>query len=217
MEHSTPRKQPPHIDPEHIFEHFAECRYYIGDFFEEATKAYYGAVRLATLGSVDICPDHQIDEDTFLECKSVGRNGNTILYSSQLAKHAEFVNSGKRLYYIFWLHQLDVGTCISVAELHAGLARMLRKVIVIPLGEILCATDERQQRVLNYRGRVDIAGKWHREKNMMGWQLRPNKMQKSPPMQAPAIQVYGVTIPKFTIYQPYDLDELLRARDESPF
>jgi hypothetical protein len=217
MEHSTPRNKLIKIDPEHIFEHFAECRYYIGNFFEEATKEYYGAVRLSTIGSVDICPDHQLDETTFFECKSVGRNGNSILYASQLEKHSAFVSTGKQLYYVFWLHQLDVSTCISVGELHAGLARSLRKVIVVPLEVITRATEGRQQRTLNYRGRVGLDGKWVREKDMKGWQVRPNKLPKPPPMTAPELRVYDVVIPKFPIYQPFELDERLAARDEEPF
>lgn len=58
------------------------CRTWIGDFFEAATAAITGGVRLKTDCSADICPDIKISDRLYIESKSVGINGSLIIFNS---------------------------------------------------------------------------------------------------------------------------------------
>jgi len=103
------------------------CRYHVGNYFERRTAEFYNGVQLATTGAKGTyCPDVYREADaTYYESKSVGNNGNVIIYEMRIHKDAEFAATHE-LFYVAWRHNLALkvwrNDFDSVDELRAALA-----------------------------------------------------------------------------------------------
>jgi hypothetical protein len=105
-------------------ESWAQVRNLCGDFYEQATAELFGAIRIATRGNYDYCPDLAMPTAIadYAEVKSVGNTGRIIVYQSRAAKDAALEAGGSRLVYVIWRHRTKTKDVQSVAQLYERLA-----------------------------------------------------------------------------------------------
>lgn len=113
----------------------AQRRVYVGEFFEQATQALFGAERLNVSTAADICPDLVLHPAHYLENKSIGKSGELVVRKQQFDREMQFTETNLA-YYVLWRHDAAVITSTSREDLYAMLARHAREVLVIPSSKI---------------------------------------------------------------------------------
>ncbi len=134
------------------------ARYHIGDFFEGVTAKWLRAVQLKTDGRFDICPDiwDRLD-DAYIECKSIGLSGTSILYDIRIEKDRKLVDmiaqEKKRLRYVFWRHTLAINQQLAASralvDLQDALRRSIVQVCVVDFADLESLCHSLPTRVLN--------------------------------------------------------------------
>jgi hypothetical protein len=107
----------------------AQRRVYVGEFFERATQALFGAHRLQVSTAAYICPDLEL-EGRYLENKSIGKSGELIVRKNQLDREKEFCKEHS-CYYVLWRHTAPVMTSATRADLYQMLAMQAQEVLVL--------------------------------------------------------------------------------------
>lgn len=122
----------------------AQRRVYVGEFFEQATQALFGAERLTVSTAADICPDLVLHPARFLENKSIGKSGELVVRKQQFEREEEFLSTNRGLcYYVMWRHDAAVIESKTREDLYAMLARHAREVLVIPTSSIHALCKQR--------------------------------------------------------------------------
>ena len=179
------------------FDKQAALRTHTGEFYEEASAALLDGLRMTT-DSRCLCPDiqHQSDDHLFAEVKSIGRNGQGLLYEQRMEKYEAFAKQGNKVHYLFWFHNAEctVENCPTLYDLHRVLAAHTLRALMIPM-ELVHARARQQNRVkLNYRGYKDNP----RREIMWGYRLPGGWFRECEHGQAPAmawdIKAYNSTI-----------------------
>lgn len=110
----------------------AACRNYAGEFFELATIQLLGGYRLLIDATKDYCPDIQVAKNSYLEVKSIGRNGAAMCYEARLAKDSDLIaQNGSTLRYILWNHNYKCGANETLGSLRRGLAESVKAVYLV--------------------------------------------------------------------------------------
>jgi hypothetical protein len=156
------RKQPPpsFLDWTDRPINVAACRNYAGDFAEELTAEVTGARRLATDCRFDLCPDLEWDKTTFIESKSVGVSGQSIVYKWRMEKDLEAALTGDhRLYYMIWHHKANVNRVKYLNDLRTLMAVNINFGILLPLADLYEEVSKRPIKTLNAKHAKDTHGK----------------------------------------------------------
>jgi hypothetical protein len=127
----------------------AETRNHCGEFAETLTAAVSGGVRLKTDGRADYCPDIDHGDNTYGECKSVGKNRQVIIYEARREKDRRFVAAGHKLYYWFWHHKLNVKVFTDVETLNCAWLESLQYGVLLPFAVVDGMMAARPLRLLN--------------------------------------------------------------------
>jgi len=113
----------------------ASVRYYIGDFFEEATEVALKARRLKTEAG-SLCPDLRMGSGVYLECKSIGKSSDCIVFDHRMESYEVMIQSGKPLYYIFWRHVASMKGVAFVKDINERLAEAAQDVAIVPAEDV---------------------------------------------------------------------------------
>jgi hypothetical protein len=177
----------------------AMARPFVGDFFEEATRILMGAVRLKT-DATKTCPDNQIPSGEYIECKSVGNSGNSLLYDHRIEKYDTFMAAGNRLYYVLWRHTCPATKYKTLYALREALSRAITHVMIVEASEVHTIAWECPQRFTSYSGT---------KKDPSKYKLKParvltGKVIKSwvrgEPTRVRMGAVYGYEIQEFPVF-----------------
>jgi hypothetical protein len=185
----------------------AATRNLCGDFFEQATAAALGAVRLKTDGTAEVCPDLRIDLTTYLESKSVGATGASIIYASRMRKDLRFCREHEAcIWYCLWHHKVKVTDLRTVRELYRHLAAGIRHVTLLPLPIVRDLTRSRALKVLNkhYTSRKgEPLAYGDRSKGYgIGWSTPLNLYHTRCEVEfvhQGSLNVYDIDLPPFTV------------------
>jgi hypothetical protein len=110
------------------------------------------AVRLRTDGTVNVCPDlmHRDQAGTFLESKSVGCTGHSIIYASRLRKDRDWCRAHQvQLYYAIWHHTCKVSGIACEWDLYEGLCTRLSYLVLLPHPVIYACARQHPLKMLN--------------------------------------------------------------------
>lgn len=136
------------------------ARYWVGDFFEEATAAVTGAVRFRTDSRCAVCPDlgkRAGDLDYYFEAKATA-SGKVIVYASRLAKdEALAATVGGRLYYWVWSYR-RAAAAGSRDGLRSLLAWAASSVAVVPWTVVHGLVTHTPRKVVNSGAGQDGGG-----------------------------------------------------------
>lgn len=113
----------------------AAIRYYVGDFFEEATRVALNAQRLKTT-SGRVCPDLKLASGAYVECKSIGKSSDCIVFDHRMESYEKMIAEGKRLFYIFWRHTASLKGVAFVSEVNERLALAVSDAVIVSAQEI---------------------------------------------------------------------------------
>lgn len=131
---------------------YAQSRPYIGDFYEEATRALMGGVRLRTDAQSEICPDIVLPSlDAYVEVKSVGRGNSRTIYEHRIEKY-KWLASRHPVYFAFWFHSMDCTELTTLFKLQADLAASTQCVCVIRADDVFAAYYQGKLRATSYSG-----------------------------------------------------------------
>lgn len=146
---------------------YAMARPYIGAFYEEATAVLLGAKRLKTEAE-KICPDLLTPKGNYVECKSIGRHGDSLLYEHRIDKYQVFMDAGHRLYYVLWRHRFHFQEApTQLFAMRAQLAAATKAVAVVPGPEVHSIAWQSKSRFTSYSGQ-------HRTSSI--YKLKPARM-----------------------------------------
>lgn len=129
----------------------AMARPFVGDFFEEATRVLSGGVRLKT-ETDSLCPDLLLPNGFFCEVKSVGNSRQSLLYEHRIEKYERLMRQGKKLLYVFWLHNCRSTDYKTLFTLREALARSVVSVAVVPAKVVYKAAKKGTSRLTGYSG-----------------------------------------------------------------
>lgn len=120
---------------------------------EQAAAERFGWVRLHNDNRCDVCPD-LIDPRSggrrFIECKSVGRSNQAIVYRSRMEADLEWTaQKGLELYYCIFCHAADAQGCQFKSDLHRALAATMYQALIFPLGAFWDELKHRPAKKLN--------------------------------------------------------------------
>lgn len=131
---------------------YAMARPYIGAFYEEATAVLFGAKRLKTEAE-KICPDLLTPKGNYVECKSIGRHGDSLLFEHRIDKYQVFMAAGNRLYYVLWRHQFHFQEApMQLFAMRAQLAAATKAAAVVPGPEVHAVARQSKSRFTSYSG-----------------------------------------------------------------
>jgi hypothetical protein len=186
------------------FKSIAAVRNWAGDFFEEATHALTGAVRLKTDGSCDVCPDLKLRDKVYLESKCVGQSQSAIIYDHRFARDEKLVaHEGGEMFYCFWHHDLECNGCRTLFELRAGLATHVETLIVVKLEQLAALLKTRPIRTLNasYETRTGIPLGYGSNGYGRGWSFPLSLLVPlcSLPFVVDGTRAYGVTLRPYAV------------------
>src|SRR5436189_4899638 len=103
---------------------------------------------MRTDGTAEYCPDLLLSDGSYAENKSVGRNGNSIVYSGRAIKDAKF-SANCSLYYVWWKHNANAYAAKTIGELRETLAASLQYVLILPHECVAAAILATPERLLN--------------------------------------------------------------------
>lgn len=190
---------------------WAQTRNLCGEFYERATAAALNSTRLRTDGTMAVCPDlrHNLHPQTFIESKSVGSTGHSIIYAARMRKDRQFskVHDVSFMYSI-WHHRVRTKDITSEFDLYERLAAGTQYLIVLPLTVVYPLARSCSLKVLNkkYRERKEgrkYLGYADRSKGYgIGWSIPLKKMQGLCPVmrQVGPISVGQFIIPRTIVY-----------------
>jgi hypothetical protein len=147
-------------------------RYWLGDFFEEATARITGARRLVTDSRCKYCPDLHLHKRVFLESKGVGNTGAVLLYRGRVERDRNFQRKSRAtLLYCIWRHTAAPcrAECMgSLDTLRSTLATQTVSVMVVPFELVESLVINEPARIINTR-----YGRTHDYPNKYGegWRL----------------------------------------------
>jgi len=184
------------------FTSWAQTRHATGQFAEELVLKLLGGEAMVTDGQADICPDIRLDARTYLECKSVGRGKNGILYEHILDRGVRFVRRNKvKLFYVFCIHSLGrAGDSADLFALRRRMATSIDRLIIVPFSEVVEYTKTARLQKMNYRS-ASRTGKLNEP--MPGWKISAAALRKwssGQPTFAFDTLVYGCPTGGFPIY-----------------
>lgn len=110
----------------------AQTRNHCGEFAEQLTAIVVGGHRLKTDSRADYCPDILCGASTYVECKSVGRNGYGFVFEGRRAKDQSFNADGRQLLYLFWRHRMKTEGIGDVDELRRQWCASVKLGILVP-------------------------------------------------------------------------------------
>lgn len=147
-------------------------RYWLGDFFEEATARITGARRLITDSKCAYCPDLHLGKKVFLESKGVGNTGAVLLYRGRVDRDGAFQKRERsKLFYCIWRHVASPCSPAAIGSLDTlrdMLATQTVSVMVVPFELVESLVINEPTRIINTRyGRADREA----TKYGMGWRL----------------------------------------------
>jgi hypothetical protein len=177
-----------------------QTRPFVGDFYEEATKAWLGAFRLRT-EAFKLCPDLAMDPDLHLEVKSVGNSKSRIIYEHRREKYDRFMADGAKLYYVFWFHNCEAAKNASLFGLRAKLAARTQWVIVAPGKLVHDVLLDCPVRMISYSiDKTDPEKKWYKRAARTIGGANWRKLMAGQSQMAFVGPVYGNTMPAVPAY-----------------
>jgi hypothetical protein len=183
------------------FYSMAQTRNATGEFCEEATAKLLGGKRLSTQGTVDICPDIELEKDRrYLEVKSVGAGRCALLYEHILDRTVRFVRRNKvSVSYVFWIHTVAAATLPSLFDLRREMASHIDRVIIVPFTAVHDAIKDITPRKMNYRARE------HNGQSipMLGWAIPVKQLRtwgQGQPRMAFDTEVFGYPMGGYPVY-----------------
>ncbi len=184
------------------FYSWAQCRNATGDFVEEAVSKVLGGRRMCTDGRAGICPDIELDTKHYLECKSIGKGKNGILYEHILDRAERFVRRNRvKLHYVFWIHTIRASDSADLFALRRAMAAGVDRLIVVPYEAVRDYVKTERLQVMNYRS-ASRNGKPNEP--MPGWKISTKQLKlwsAGQPTFAFDTTVYGCPTGGFPIYR----------------
>jgi hypothetical protein len=191
--------------PEHGYESrpltVAATRSFVGDFVEEMTVAAFGGTRLKTDSRADICPDIKLGDNLYLECKSIGRTKDIIVYLSRLEKDLEFVRRGNRIFYVLWNHDYKMVDGLTLGGLRDGVAQSFKSVSIIDLATLAPLLKATPVKTLN--ASLDKRSGYGSYGYTDGYRLRLDqaKAQLTNGIELSSLEVYGRRTSTISVYR----------------
>jgi hypothetical protein len=186
------------------FTSMAQTRTATGEFCEEATRQLLGGERLSTQGTVDICPDIKLDEQRYLEVKSVATKRCALLYEHILDRTVRFVRRNKvTIWYCFWVHGVAAAQIPSLFDLRRAMASSMERLIIVPFPIVHEVVKRLPPRKMNYRAREHNGDSIP----MLGWSIPVAQLKawsQGQPRMAFDTTVYGYTMGGYPIYGAVD-------------
>lgn len=145
----------PSLFPEHdnrpLTSH-ALIRWYVGMWFQEATRVLTGALPHATDNRADVCPDLSHPGGGFLEVKALAKGRESILFRHRLERDRDLVRStGRSLTYLYWIHRAPVLEARTLFDLRDMLATATSEVLAVPAERIQRAVRGLPTAMLEYK------------------------------------------------------------------
>lgn len=139
----------------------AHARTVIGNYFDALTAKLVNGKRHLTDATAQLCPDVTAGM-LMIEVKSCRKSG--IIWEAQLRNYERAAALGYTVFFLFWLHEVDLEGMLTAEQLRAALGRN-HQVLAIPLDLVLAYCTPRRRVLVRYRG----AGNGHLEKSGYAW------------------------------------------------
>lgn len=172
----------------------AQSRPYVGDFYEEAARVLFGAVRHQIDSRKDYCPDLSVGPNRYLESKAVGCSGQGIVFRDRINKDSRLVREGATLTYLFWRHSVKVEAYASLHELRAALADNTHTVLAVPFERLRAATRTLKLLCLLTSERGNRMG------YRLPWKLLESLATDHTLLDFPVVKVHGQKLHGVTLY-----------------
>ena len=113
--------------------HYRSGVWYIGDFFEEAVAAIFGAHRYRTLAG-HTCPDLLgKDGSEFLECKGMRHGGSTAIFISMIDRFKIMMDRNDLgMTYLFCIHRVKPSKVATQQTLLRKLGQTFHELYLVP-------------------------------------------------------------------------------------
>jgi len=184
------------------FVSWAQTRNATGDFVEEAVCKLLGGERMTTDGMADICPDIKLDPRRYVECKSIGKGKNGILYEHIVDRAVRFVRRNKvQLTYAFWIHTIRASDSPDLFALRRAMAAGVDRLILVPFEDVLAYTKGATLQKMNYRSATRDGAP---NVPMPGWKISTKQLKawsEGQPSIAFDFSVYGCPAGGFPVYR----------------
>lgn len=150
------------FDDERALKTMGAARNFVGEFFEEVAAAMFDVKRIKEDTSADICPDLKVDDNAYLECKSIGNSGQGLIYVDRYKKDRKFCKEGNSIGYLFFKHKFEVAKARSLEQLREGLAVNLEHACLIESETLRKILRKRPLRKLNskYMKKSGVRNGW---------------------------------------------------------
>lgn len=127
----------------------AHARTVIGNYFDSLTAKLVNGKRHVTDARAQLCPDVTAGM-LMIEVKSCRNSG--IIWEAQLRNYERAAALGYTVYFLFWMHHVDLVNMRTVEELRAALGKEHMHVLAIPLDRMLTHCTPSRKVLVRYRG-----------------------------------------------------------------
>lgn len=127
----------------------AHARTVIGNYFDALTAKLVQGKQHLTDARAQLCPDVTAGM-LMIEVKSCRNSG--IIWEAQLCKYERAAALGYTVYFLFWLHQVDLEGLSTAEELRAALGKHHLHVLAIPLERVRAYCTPQRRVLIRYRG-----------------------------------------------------------------